>query len=110
MLPRSTPQDGPRHLGVCPKSMTTGTTKSVVTRTETPKVRYFNPPKNFCKNNAVDVNNSNVWNIDDYYSVRDIVHESLPQNAFRKIWTRNMAMNSTHYYDDFGIYKFPGYS
>lgn len=54
----------------------------------------------------MDRNNSDVWSIEDYYEIRNIIHESLPQNKIRRIWTRNKAINSTHYYDDLGIYEF----
>ena len=46
--------------------------------------------------------------IDDYYDIMDVVLESLPEHEIRKLWTRNKAINSTHYYDDLGTYKFSG--
>ena len=66
-----------------------------------------NPPKNFCKKHAIDGNNSYVWSIEDYYDIREIIHASLPNDVIRKLWTRSIAMNSTHYYDYLGTHKFP---
>ena len=67
---------------------------------------FLNPSKKSCQTNRLRRNNSDVWSIEDYYEIRNIIHESLPQNEIRRIWTRNKAINSTHYYDDLGIYEF----
>ena len=68
--------------------------------------RFLSPVKNHCQKYGNNKNNSGVISIDEFHEIMDIVLESLPVNGIRKLWTRNIAINSTYYYDDFGTYEF----
>lgn len=67
----------------------------------------LNLPKKYCKDHAVDENKSNVCSIEDYNDIRKVLLDSIAENSLMGLWTRNIAMNSTHYFDDFGTYEFP---
>ena len=78
----------------------------IIVWSETVTNYFLNLSKKSCQTNRLRRNNSDVWSIEDYYEIRNIIHESLPRNEIRRLWTRNKAINTTHYYDDLGIYEF----